>query len=199
MTIFTDCSYSGAWVRELTYFLDGAGVQPCGHSARAENIIMTVFASCRSHQIPHSLLYSARGRGNDKETGELGVKINGYEVAQGQHISWINNADITCKEGASYADPCLMASDFTWHKKRVNGRIKLVRGTNGGRQGWWYVVLHDDEELQEQYYAKKRNGTLRAADLADYSTVFKSGRGKDPPEEVKRAVSRRKDVTKHTY
>ena len=27
--IFSDCSYSGRWVRELVYFLDDVGVQPC--------------------------------------------------------------------------------------------------------------------------------------------------------------------------
>ena len=29
--------------------------------------------------------------------------------------------------------------------------------------------------------------------------VFKSGWGKDPPEELQQAIARRRDVTKHTY
>ena len=116
LTIQSDCSYSGRWVRELAHFLDNVGVQPCGHSARKENILLEVFTSCKSNQIPRTLLYSIRGRGNDKDTGQLCHKHCGYEVAQGQNTSYIINTKITCKKGASYADPCLIASDFTWDK-----------------------------------------------------------------------------------
>ena len=197
--IFSDCSYSGRWVRELAYFLDDVGVQPCGHSARKENILLGVCASCKSHQIPHTLLYSARGRGNDEDTGQLYYEYSGYEVVQGQNTSWIKNTRITCKTGASFADPCLIASDFTWDKGRENERIRLVTGKQRGRRGWWYVFLHDDEQTEQLYKEKSKSGTLKPSDLADYGCVFKSGWGQDPPEELQQTIARRRDVTKHTY
>ena len=187
-------------MRELAYFLDDVGVQPCGHSARKENILLSVFASCKSHQIPHTLLYSARGRGNDEDTGELYDKHCGYEVVRGQNTSWINNTRITCKKGASYADPCLIANDFTWDKQRENERIQLVGGGKSqGRRGWWYVFLKDDEETEQLFSDKIKSGGLKLSDVTDYGCVFKSGWGQDPPEELQRAIARRRDVTKHTY
>ena len=198
--IFSDCSYSGRWVRELAYFLDDVGVQPCGHSARKENILLAVSASCKSHQIPHTLLYSARGRSNDEDyTGQLYCKHCGYEVAQGQNTSWINNTRITCKKGASFADPCLIANDFTWDKERENERIALLRAEYQGRKRWWYIFLHDDEELEEQYEKKCKSGTFVLSDLTNYGCVFKSGLGQDPPQELQKVIERRFDVTKPFY
>jgi hypothetical protein len=194
LTVSSDCSYSGRWVRELTYFLDDVGVQPCGHSARKENILLLMY--CKSHQIPHTLLYSARGQANEEESGVLYERPSGYEVEQGQHTSRTTSTVIKCKEGASIADPCLIANDFTWDKWRENQRIRLVRGEDNGKKAWHYVFLHDDEAMQEQYEAKLKAGTI---DLADYGTVFKSGWGEDPPEELRRAIERRGDITKHTY
>ena len=194
--IFSDCSYSGRWVRELTYFLDDVGVQPCGHSARKENILLGVRASCKSHQIPHTLLYSARGRGNDEDSGQIYSEHSGYEVAQGQNTSWISTTTITCKKGASYADSCMIASDFTWDKRRENERIRLVTGKDRGRECWHYVFLHDDEETEQLFEDKVRSGNVN---LDDYGCVFKSGLGQDPPEELQQAMERRCDVTKHTY
>ena len=196
LAIFSDCSYSGRWVRELAYFLDDVGVQPCGHSARKENILLGVSASCKSHQIPHTLLYSARGRGNDEDTGQLYYEYSGYEVVNGQNTSHINSFAITCKKEVSYADPCLIASDFTWDKQRENERIRLVTGKIEGRDAWWYVFLKETEQLFDD---KLKSGVLKPSDLPDYGCVFKSGWGKDPPEELQQAIARRCDVTKHTY
>ena len=194
--IHSDCSYPGRWVRELAYFLDDVGVQPCGHSARKENILLSVWASCKSHQIPHTLLYSARGRYNDEDTGDLCYKHCGYEVVQGQNTSHINSFAITFKKEASYADPCLIANDFTWDKQRENERVRLVRGMVEGREAWHYVFLHDDEQTEQLFKDKVRSGNVN---VADYGCIFKSGWGKDPPEELKQALARRCDVTKHTY
>lgn len=86
LTITSNCSYSGRWVRALQEFLDKVGVQPCGHSAHEAKILLKVTASCRSNQIPHTMLYSARGHGNDKNTGKSYImKQDGYEIEQGQH------------------------------------------------------------------------------------------------------------------
>ena len=119
-----------------------------------------------------------------------------FEVEQGQHVSWISNTRITCKKGASFSEPCLIASDFTWDKQRETKRIDLVRGEEGGRQCWYYVFLHAEEEIQEQYRTKMKTGSLK---LSDYGKVFKSGWGKDPPEKLEQDIAGRCDRTKHTY
>ena len=64
-------------------FLDKAGVQPCGHSARKKRIKLKVFCSCQPDQIGSSLFYSVRGNGNDKNTGMAFVGPN-KEIAPEQ-------------------------------------------------------------------------------------------------------------------
>ena len=52
LTIVSDCSYSGFWVRDCMEFLDELGVQPCGHKAREKGILIKVCASCKSNEVP---------------------------------------------------------------------------------------------------------------------------------------------------
>ena len=70
LTIVTDCSHSGSWVRECMTFLDEQGVGPCGHSARDKGILLKVYASCLSHQVPRQLAFSYCGSRNDTHAGK---------------------------------------------------------------------------------------------------------------------------------
>ncbi len=59
--INADCSHSGSWVRECRTFLDEQGVRPCGHSARDKGILMTVYTSSLSKEVPRRLAFSVHG------------------------------------------------------------------------------------------------------------------------------------------
>ena len=50
ITILSDCSYSGKWVRECARALDSLHIPPCGHRARENGALVKVFASCQSDQ-----------------------------------------------------------------------------------------------------------------------------------------------------
>ena len=80
LSIFSDCSYAGQWVKQLEAFLDEGGVQPCGHSARDKGILIKLFA-CQSNQVPYRLLYSIRGCANDKNNGTFFIQLHGFEIA----------------------------------------------------------------------------------------------------------------------
>ena len=58
LSIVSDCSYSGCWVRNCMEFLDEQGVQPCGHKARERGMLIKMFASCKSNEIPTVFRYS---------------------------------------------------------------------------------------------------------------------------------------------
>ena len=194
LEITSDCSHSGRWVSECREFLDGVGVQPCGHSSRAANILLKVRTSCRSHETPHMLLYSARGRGNDKNTGALYVRGNRYEIEQGQHICNLDNTAVTCKCGLTFEDPCALKEGYTWHKKGEAERTYLVRGKDRGRPAWHYVLVVDDDETLEMFLTQVGSGSL---DVADYGFVIKSGWGKDPPKEVREEMDETNQGTNH--
>ena len=67
MTLVNDCSHSGSWVRECMSFLDEQKVGPCGHSAKDKQILIKVFSSCLSSQVPRKLSFSIHGCKNDKK------------------------------------------------------------------------------------------------------------------------------------
>lgn len=192
LEVTSDCSYSGKWVVACREFLDEVGVQPCGHSARNQNFLLKVRTSCRSHEVPYSMLYAARGRGNDKNTGALYVRGDGFEVEQGQHIRNIDNTVVTCKKAASYDEPCLLLGDYTWHKKGEGERVYLVRGKDNGKPAWHYVLVVDDEETTEMFLAQIKSGNL---DVSDYGQVLKSGWGQNPPNEVKELIDKKYHAT----
>ena len=147
-------------MRELAYFLDDVGVQPCGHSAKEQSILLKVNASCKSQQVPHALSYSARGRGNDADTGVLYAKLQGYEVEQGQHVARINSTRITCTKGASFVDPCLIASDFTWDKQREREDTASPRKSIKEERAGGMCTYMMWRKWRSNFDAKRRNGTL---------------------------------------
>ena len=69
LSVISDCSHSGSWIRECMIFLDEQGVRPCGHSAKEMDILIKIFASCHSHQIPRQLDHSVYACRSDKNTG----------------------------------------------------------------------------------------------------------------------------------
>ena len=107
--------------------------------------------------------------------------VNGWEVADGQHISFTDPTILQCGV-KSIEEPCALSPNLTWQRHKQEERVYLVRGKDKGRPAWHYVLLVDDEETIQKFKDKVKSGTL---DVADYGQVLKSGWGKDPPNEVK--------------
>lgn len=191
LEITSDCSYSGRWISYLKEFLDEVGVQPCGHSAKKASILLKVRTSCRSNEIPQTLLYSARGRGNDKNNGYLYVKSDGCEIEQGQHHRSLDSTSIACKIGATFEDPCSLPEDYTWHKKSETERVYLVRGKDQGRPAWHYIMVVDDDEALDLFHKTVKSGNV---DVADFGFVIKSGWGVDPPDHVREWIKKKYDT-----
>ena len=59
VTIISDCSHSGQWVRECAKTLDSLHIPPCGHRARENRALVKVFASWNIQRIKR------RERGRD--------------------------------------------------------------------------------------------------------------------------------------
>ena len=183
LSIVSDCSYSGRWVSECREFLDKLKVQPCGHSAREKNILLNFAASCMSYEIPHTLLYSARGLGNDKNSGSIYTK--GYcEVSEDQHTSYvIDSSKVVCKSGLD--DPCALKEDYTWNMQRYGQRIHLVIISNMAI--WYYLLIVDDDETLCRFQQEAQTGSFNHE---DYGTIIKMGQGQHPTEEVQEEMER---------
>ena len=170
-----------------TEFLDEHGVQPCGHSGRTTNLLLALSTSCLSHQIPHSLLFSARGVTNDKNNGRVHSEGDYAEVAEDQHESCgISTTHIVCRDCATFEDPCSLPDDYTWHKWSMDLRVWLLRGEYQGQPAWKYVFLVDDDETMEAFLHSIWNEI--PIDVEDYGEVLRAGIGQEPSVEVQRSI-----------
>ena len=184
LSIASDCSYSGKWIESCKEFLDEVGVQPCGHSAREKGIKLKVGCSCQPDQIGSSLIYSARGNGNDKNTGGKYVSY-GYSIAPDQKTCGDNFTKLIC--GKAPDEECALVPTFTFQQKKTLTRLYIVRGTDRGRQAWYIILLVDDPETIRIFKEKTQgeNAGTQTTNINDYGKPIKSGWGQEPPQEVK--------------
>ena len=185
LTIVTDCSHSGSWVKSCMEFLDEQGVQPCGHSATKNGIYLKVYASCKSYEKAANLCFAIRGVVNDKNTCSLGLNMM-TSLQPTQHSCGYDFTKYRCKEN-DREEPCTFPSDYTWHKRSQSQRVYLVRGKDRGRPAWHYVLLVDDDKTIDRFHETVSAGNV---DVADYGQVLKSGWGEDPPAHVKEWIEK---------
>ena len=186
LTIHTDCSYAGSWIKAVIEFLGEMDTKPCGHSVKEKGILIKVFASCKSNQIPHQLGYSLLGTYTDKNSGMFSCGPTGKEVDKAQHVKTFDATEIQCENKDINAE-CKLKPDDTWNKWDARHRIFLVRGNNKGRPAWHYLLLVDDDETIDKYkeLTQGPNSGKYTVHYNDYGQVLKSGWGPDPPNDVK--------------
>ena len=178
LTVVSDCSYSGDWVKQCYEFLDSQGIAPCGHSAIEKGILLKVFASCRPNETACVLTYSLQGITIDKNTGSSGYRIN-WKVGDNQKSFGRDFTTMLC--GRKVDEQCAEDIAKTWKMKTDGERVYLVRGKDKGREAWHYVLLVDDEDTIDKFKEATKGGNV---DVQDYGQILESGRGKDPPNEV---------------
>ena len=186
LTIVSDCSYSGSWVREAMAFMDEQGVGPCGHVAKEKGILVKVLASCLANEIPAELAFSTHGITNNPNTGRMsfnGPDYRGNEIHDEQHYSWLDFTRVRCKNKID--QPCTMAPGSTWDQWNTARRIFVVRGEDGGRPAWHYVKVEDKEDTRKAFFKAVGSGNVNVKESGE---PLKCGWGTDPPEEVKKKM-----------
>ena len=108
-------------------FLDEQGVQPCGHKAKEKEMIIKVFTSCQSYEIPTEYRYSVSGTSNDKNTGVIGF-CGGKRLINKQTTVNLDCSKLRC--GSKTIDePCTLKPHHTWKKseKEKESVLSVVR------------------------------------------------------------------------
>ena len=183
LTIVTDCSHSGSWVKQCMAFLDQQGVGPCGHSARDKRILIKVFSSCLSHQVPRQLAYSVYGSSNDKNTGDMTFTRTqdfvspSSQLTDLQHCSSKDFTVVRCGQD-SINEECLCLPQADWQQWSARKRTFTFLGRDGGRKAWHILLLKDREATVLQYL--ERSGYKNCD---DYGEVLMSGWGEGPTKE----------------
>ena len=190
LSIISNCSYSGSWVREAMAFLDEQGVGPCGHVAKEKGILVKVYTSCLANEIPAELAFSTHGITNYQNTGTMTYPCyRGNEIHDGQHPIGLDFTQVGCRNKIDQS--CTMAPGATWDQWRTAERICIVRGKASGCAYWHSVKVEDNEDTRKAFYDAVATGDI---DVAHYGEIVKSGWGKDPPDDVKEEIKEKYSV-----
>ena len=95
-------------------FLDEQGVQPCGHKAREMGILIKVFVSCKSTEIPTEYRFFVDGMGNDKNTGVM-VYWKLEPFLKTQTTGRIDSSELCCNS-QTIDEPCTLPPGLTWRR-----------------------------------------------------------------------------------
>ena len=185
LTIHSDCSYSGNWIKDCVKTLDDLGIPSCGHHTREQGILFKMFCSCGANEETTALCYITEANEFD-ETNKYVVTYSHKKLSSGQTTKLGEFTNIRCSKTAT--ETCEIDFTCTWEDRIFTEfyQIYLVRGKDEGKQAWHYVLV--DEDKIEDFNAKVNTGTI---DVADYGTVLYSGWGQDPPKDIIRVVELR--------
>ena len=114
LTVVSDCSYSGCWVRDCMEFLDEQGVQPCGHKAREKGMIIKILATCTSKEIPTQYCHCVSGMRNSKSKGTV-IFMMTKQLSEKQTTAYIDSSHINCNS-RSIDEPCTLPPGLTWRQ-----------------------------------------------------------------------------------
>ena len=184
MTITSDCSYSGQWVRVCAKTLDSLGIPPCGHRARENGALVKVFASCQPNEEAAEPCYSIEAvRVQDNGS----IAVSSKQLSQHKSVRF-DSTRLVCCRGPHCPCPKTTFQYLTWENavdKTIN--IESVKRKEGGRDMWYYIILHRaGDAYQEEFRSRfAKDSTLR---LSDWGYVLESGEGKDVPQVVKDKV-----------
>ena len=185
LCIVSDCSFSGSWVLRAATALDSMGIPPCGHHAGEHGIVMKIWTSSQPESSAQELDLVRNIVSIDK--GKY-VKISPWPRKSDTVCSYLNSSFVSCPSELSN---CCSLPDFCatlgWmgHVRSKPSLVYLVRGKDRGKPAWHYVLV--DEGKENAFKEQVASGNV---DVAVYGKVIKSGWGKDPPDDVKKAIDR---------
>ena len=184
LSIFSDCYYSGHWVRECAKTLDSLRIPPCGHRARKKGALVKVLASCQP----------------DEEAGEPCFSIKALKIEDdgpiGQHVkqltqqksAWFDSTGLVCCKGPDSPCPKTTFQHLKWENAVDQSmNIQSVKRKEGDRDMWYYIMLHQaGVDYGERFISEfTKDCTLR---LSDWGYVLESGEGTKIPQEIKDKV-----------
>ena len=185
VTILSDCSHSGQWVRESAKTLDSLHIPPCGHRARENRALVKVFASCQPHEEAAEPCHSIEA----VRVEDDGALVHYATQLTQQKPTWFEGTRLVCCKGPDSPCPKTTFRHLTWENavdKSIN--IQGIKRRERGRDMWYYIMLHrPGEDYREAFNAQfRKDPTLR---LSDWGYILESGEGKDIPKEITEKVN----------
>ena len=182
LTINSDCSYSGNWIKDCAKTLDGLNILSCGHYTMEVGILLNVWCSCDVEEEATALCYVNEAIRFDEDEQSVVTDFN-TELTSGQNTKLGDFRQIRCSKKVDESCEVGLYPKCTWMdcvfpKSHL---VYLVRS-----RMWQYVQVdkHKVDEFKTRVSAGKVN-------VADYGRVLYAGWGQDPPPEVTHQVGLR--------
>ena len=186
LTVISDCSYSGKWVKACYEFLDEQGIGPCGHCAIEKGVLLKVYSSCTPNQRASTLAFSLRGMFLDKNAGIIKFRTDYYKIGEQQNVFGRDFTTMLC--GKKVDEECTLDINTTWKIKQEANRVYRIRGKDRGKPAWYYILLVDDEDTITAFEEALKDDRI---DLENYGEILESGYGEEPPNEVTDRVQKK--------
>ncbi|XP_019856994.1 PREDICTED: uncharacterized protein LOC109585377 [Amphimedon queenslandica] len=179
LTIISDCSHSGNWVKECAKKLDEKRIPFCGHQVMEEGIFIKIIASCQSDKEATALSFITEGVHYDEE--EKGV-IHCPEniLKSGQKPSGMDFRNIRCS-CSKKDDPCRITCNMSWSNcvSSSTDLIYTIHGEDEDKEKLWHCILVDKEEV-DNFKSLVQSG--ERIDVSKYGEIICSGWGVDLPK-----------------
>ena len=123
-------------------YLDEQGVQPCAHSAKENELFISVSASCKALKYRFDIYTPSEPTPMIRTLELLGRMGDGWEIAEDQHFQFVDEATIRCENKSMVPVPSsptilgeetLKGSMFSWYEERT----KAVQ--HGIMFYWWMM------------------------------------------------------------
>ena len=75
-------------------------------------MVIKVFASCKSNEIPSEYCYSVSGNDNDKDTGVVNFWLS-EQLLETQTTASFDSSHLNC-DSKTIDEPCTLPPDLTW-------------------------------------------------------------------------------------
>ena len=184
LSITSDCSYSGSWVKECAKVYDSQGIPACGHYSREKGILLKIRCSCKLFQ---QATVKAFVQEAIKVVVDEVIYVTGTILSSGQETTGENFHHIICDSEPDEQCQYSAGLPHTWENKTMlRERVCCVISKIGGISTWYYVLV-DLENLQSFHDAFKNTRTgvvMGVVDGAKYGKLLYSGQGNKPPQDV---------------
>ena len=178
LSIVSDCSYSGKWVRDCAKKLDEIGIPSCGHHTREQKILLKIYTACEENQ---EATISVLATAIKVKDGSMHFPGYGQQLDSSQKSCTGDFRCIRCSRKSS--EPCqINSSQLKWEHCLFN--YHLVYLVQDGDKRTWYYVLVDDDKVDA---FKARNAT-DCIDVTNYGKILCCGLGQYPPDKKKKRI-----------
>ena len=177
LTINSDCSYSGNWIKDCVKQLDSIRIPSCGHHTRSLNILLNVWSSCDIDQEATALCYVTEAIKYNERKKVVVTDFNAV-LSSGQKTRLGDFRQLNCCNAAYQKCGLDSISTITW-EDRMFHKPELVQLVKK-----WYYVLVDEDKLE----AFKAEAGTEVFKITNYGKILYEGFGKEPPAEVNRQL-----------